>query len=41
MKTRGGRVASEILLKAARRNVPVLVSCSTLANIGVRLAEDF
>jgi len=41
MKARGGRVSSEILLKAARRNIAVLVSHSTPANIGVRLAEDF
>ncbi len=40
MKARGGRVSSEILLKAARRNVPVPVSRPAPANIGVRLAED-
>jgi len=41
MKTRGGRVSSEILFKAARRNIPVLASRPTPVNIGVRLAEDF
>jgi len=35
-----GRISSEILLKVARRNVPVLVSRSAPTNIGVRLAED-
>ena len=35
-----GRISSEILLKVAKRNVPVLVSRSAPTNIGVRLAED-
>jgi len=35
-----GRISSEILLKVARRNVPVLVSRSAPTNLGVRLAGD-
>lgn len=35
-----GRVSSEILLKIARRNVPVIVSKSAPTNLGVRLAND-
>ena len=35
-----GRISSEILLKVARRKVPVLVSRSAPTNIGVILAED-
>jgi FdhD protein len=35
-----GRVSSEILLKVARRNVPVIVSKSAPTNLGVRLAND-
>jgi FdhD protein len=35
-----GRVSSEILLKVARRNVPVIVSKSAPTSLGVRLAND-
>ena len=35
-----GRVSSEILLKVARRNVPIIVSKSAPTNLGVRLADD-
>jgi len=35
-----GRVSSEILLKVARRNVPIIVSKSAPTNLGVRLAAD-
>ncbi|MCK5181043.1 MAG: formate dehydrogenase accessory sulfurtransferase FdhD, partial [Dehalococcoidia bacterium] len=35
-----GRISSEILLKIARRNVPVLVSKSAPTNLGVKLAND-
>ena len=35
-----GRVASEILLKVARRNVPVLISKSAPTNLGIRLADS-
>lgn len=35
-----GRISSEILLKVARRSVPVLVSRSAPTNLGVRLAGD-
>ena len=35
-----GRISSEILLKIARRNVPVLVSKSAPTNLGVKLADD-
>jgi len=35
-----GRISSEILLKIARRNVPVIVSKSAPTNLGVRLAND-
>jgi FdhD protein len=35
-----GRVSSEILLKVARRNVPLLISKSAPTNLGVRLADD-
>jgi len=35
-----GRVSSEILLKVAKRDVPVLISKSAPTNMGVRLASD-
>jgi len=35
-----GRVSSEILLKVARRNVPVIISVSAPTNLAVRLAND-
>lgn len=35
-----GRISSEILLKVARRNVPILVSKSAPTNLGVKMAED-
>ncbi len=35
-----GRVSSEILLKVARRNVPIIVSKSAPTNLAVRLAAD-
>jgi FdhD protein len=35
-----GRVSSEILLKVAKRNVPVLISKSAPTNMGVKLAGD-
>jgi FdhD protein len=35
-----GRVSSEILLKVARRNVPLLISKAAPTNLGVRLAND-
>jgi FdhD protein len=35
-----GRVSSEILLKAARRNIPILVSKSAPTNLGAKLAAD-
>jgi FdhD protein len=35
-----GRVSSEILLKIAKRNVPIIVSKSAPTNLGVRLAAD-
>jgi FdhD protein len=34
-----GRVSSEILLKVARRNVPIIISKSAPTNLGVRLAD--
>ena len=34
-----GRVSSEILLKVAKRNVPIIVSKSAPTNLGVRLAD--
>jgi FdhD protein len=33
-----GRVSSEILLKVARRNIPIIISKSAPTNLGVRLA---
>ena len=35
-----GRISSEILLKVARRNIPILISKSAPTNLGVRLAKD-
>jgi len=35
-----GRISSEILLKVAKRNIPVLISKSAPTNLGVRLAND-
>ena len=35
-----GRVSSEILLKVAKRNIPLLISKSAPTNLGVRLAND-
>jgi len=35
-----GRISSEILLKVARRNVPIIVSKSVPTSLGVRLAAD-
>ena len=36
-----GRISSEILLKVARRNVPLIISKSVPTNLGVRLADEF
>lgn len=35
-----GRVSSEILLKVAKRNIPILISRSAPTDLGVRLAND-
>jgi FdhD protein len=35
-----GRISSEILLKVAKRNVPIIVSKSAPTNLGVRMAAD-
>jgi FdhD protein len=35
-----GRVSSDILLKVAKRNIPLLVSKSAATDLGVRLAND-
>ncbi|GAI36951.1 unnamed protein product [marine sediment metagenome] len=35
-----GRISSEILLKVAKRNIPVLISKSAPTNLGVRLANN-
>ena len=35
-----GRVSSEILLKAAKRNIPLLISKSAPTDLGVKLADD-
>jgi len=35
-----GRISSEILLKVARRNIPILISKSAPTSLGVRLAEN-
>ena len=34
-----GRISSEILLKVAKRNIPILISKSAPTNLGMRLAE--
>jgi len=35
-----GRVSSEILVKVAKRNIPILISKSAPTNLGVRLANE-
>jgi len=35
-----GRISSEILLKVARRNIPVIISKSAPTDLGVKLAKD-
>jgi len=35
-----GRISSEILLKVAKRNIPMIISKSAPTNLGVRLAND-
>jgi FdhD protein len=35
-----GRISSEILLKVAKRNIPLLVSKSAPTDLGVKLAND-
>lgn len=35
-----GRISSEILLKVAKRDIPILISKSAPTNLGVRLAND-
>ena len=35
-----GRVSSDILLKVAKRRIPILISKSAPTNLGVRLADD-
>jgi len=35
-----GRVSSEILLKVAKRGIPIIISKSSPTNLGVKLAED-
>ena len=35
-----GRISSEILLKVAKRNIPIIISKSAPTNLGVRLAND-
>jgi len=35
-----GRIASEILLKVAKRKIPIIISISAPTNLGVRLADD-
>jgi len=35
-----GRISSEILLKVAKRNIPILISKSAPTNLGVKLAAD-
>jgi len=36
-----GRVSSEIVLKVANKNIPLLISKSAPTNKGIKLAEDF
>ncbi len=35
-----GRISSEILLKVAKRNIPIIISKSAPTNLAVRLAND-
>ena len=35
-----GRISSEILMKAARRSIPIIISISAPTNLGVRLAAE-
>ncbi|MFH0768101.1 MAG: formate dehydrogenase accessory sulfurtransferase FdhD [Chloroflexota bacterium] len=35
-----GRISSEILLKVAKRNIPILISISAPTDLGVKLAND-
>lgn len=35
-----GRISSEMLLKVAKRNIPIIISISAPTNLGVRLAAD-
>ena len=35
-----GRISSEILLKVAKRNIPIIISKSAPTNLGVKLAAD-
>ncbi len=35
-----GRISSEILLKVAKRNIPIIISESAPTNLGVKLAND-
>ena len=35
-----GRVSSEILLKVARRNIPIIISKAAPTDLGVKLAND-
>ena len=35
-----GRITSEILLKVAKRKIPIIISISAPTNLGVRLADD-
>jgi len=36
-----GRISSEILLKVAKRNIPIIISKSAPTDLGVKLANDF
>src|SRR4030043_119270 len=40
IRVRSGCVSSEILLKAAKRNIPLLISKSAPTDLGVKLAND-
>ncbi|MFC2020309.1 formate dehydrogenase accessory sulfurtransferase FdhD [Chloroflexota bacterium] len=35
-----GRISSEMLLKVARRNIPIIISKSAPTNLGVKMADD-
>jgi len=35
-----GRISSEILLKVAKRNIPIIISKSAPTDLGVKLAND-